>query len=641
MCGIAGSIGWIDEATVSAVDRINAAQTHRGPDDCGRWQSGPGGVGAAFAFRRLAILDLSPGGHQPMIDKARGNVIVFNGEIYNFRELRRDLERRGEQFHSSGDTETLLKGYGKWGIDVIHRLRGMFALAIWDARSRRVLLARDRMGIKPLYYATVTHGGREVLLFGSELRALLNSGFIDRKINAASLSTYIWNGFVIGPDTIISGVRMLPAAHYAIIDPAEPTLAPQRYWNLPVAAPARDGMEQLQHALTTASQQHLLSDAPLGVFLSGGIDSSAVTALAARHGGSTIRTFNISFDESAFDESPYARAVANSLGTRHTEIKLTQQHFRDHLHEALASVDQPTFDAINTYFVSRAAREAGMTVALAGTGGDELFGGYRSFRDNPRAARICRTLSAVPAGMRSIAARTLGGLLHRSRGDVPPQTRWGKLADLLATDGQGVEVHQVSYSLFTRAFMQELLREGVHRDVVAGLPRDRAAELKPLANGHLDLHAVSMLELSCFIGERLLRDTDCTSMAVSLEVRVPLLDHEVVEAAAKIDPSRRFLPLGKKPPLRSIALNALDQSIFDRPKSGFVLPIETWCRSQLQDELDATFADRGRFEAIGINQCAAHRLWQAFGRGAPGIYWSRVWSLFVLAKWCEMNRVSF
>lgn len=639
MCGIAGAIGWIDDSIVNAVHDMSAAQAHRGPDDCGRWQSSDHGAGACFGFRRLAILDLSPGGHQPMIDDARGNVIIFNGEIYNFHELRRELQNLGERFHSTGDTEVLLKGYGRWGSDVVRRVRGMFALAIWDAQRRAVFIARDRVGIKPLYFTRIARNGRDVLLLASELRALMATGLCERRINAAALSTYIWNGFVFGPETIIDGVHMLPAGHYAMIDPDRAAVQPQRYWELPRAAPQADGYERLEDALTTAAGQHLLSDAPLGVFLSGGVDSSAITAMAARNGGGNIRTFNVSFDESEFDESRYARRVAEELGTQHTEIRLTQQQFRDHLPEALASIDQPTFDAINTYFVSRAAREAGMTVALAGTGGDELFGGYKSFRDNPRAARFCRALAVLPRSVRSAAARACLGLLHRHDDEMPSQTRWGKLADLLDTGGRAYEVHQISYSLFTREFMNQLLRDGVHPEVVAGLPRSRAEEFASIANGHLDLHAMSMLELTCYVGERLLRDTDCTSMAVSLEVRVPLLDHEVIEAAAGLDWRRRFLPLGSKPPLRAIALRGLDQTIFNRPKSGFVLPIERWCRSQLQDELNAVFSDRGALEAIGVNPQAALRVWRAFERGSPGVYWSRVWSLFVLAKWCRMHRV--
>ena len=638
MCGIAGAIGRIDETIVTAVDRIGASQAHRGPDDCGAWLFAPDACGACFAFRRLAILDLSPGGHQPMLDDQRGNVLIFNGEIYNFRELRRELECRGETFKSSGDSEVLLKGYGQWGMDVVRRIRGMFAFAIWDARQRQVVIARDRVGIKPLYYSMTQRDGKPTVLFASELRALLASGCVSRRLNPAALSTYIWNGFVVGPETIVRDVHMMPAGHYAVINPRDASVNLHRYWHLPAALPQADGMEQLAASLASASQQHLLSDAPLGVFLSGGVDSSAVTAMAARHGGS-IRTFNIRFEEAQFDESKYARAVAQSLGTDHTEITLTNEHFRDHLDEALASVDQPTFDAINTYFVSRAAREAGMTVALAGTGGDELFGGYRSFKDNPRVARICRTLSAIPTAFRSAVAKQCVHFMQRGGNTVPSQTRWGKLADMISTEGHGVDVHQVSYSLFTHEFMGELLRDGEHPDVIAGLPRRRAEELAIIANGHLDLHGVSMLELSCFVGERLLRDTDCTSMAVSLEVRVPLLDHEVIESAAGIETAQRFLPLGKKPPLRSIALSGLDQRLFDRPKAGFELPIEHWCRSTLKSNLDATFADRQRFESIGINHETANRLWRAFQAGAPGIYWSRVWSLFALTDWCRRHEV--
>lgn len=645
VCGIAGIIGSITPEMIAAAHRMNDAQTHRGPDDEGFWQTGPadGRPGAIFAFRRLAIIDLSAEGHQPMIDPQTGNVIVFNGEIYNYQELRRDLAQSGVEFRSKSDTEVILKAYAQWGMDTVSHLRGMFAFALWDAAKRQTILARDRIGIKPLYLCKIDQPrAKSVLLFASELRALLATGLIQRKLNPIGLSTYLWNGFVVGPQTIIQGIELLPAGSIAIVN-IDGRYEAHRYWQIPAASSLThrdDSVDHLRDQLETAISQHLISDVPLGVFLSGGVDSSAIAALAVRSGGSRVRTFNISFDEPRYDESHYARTVANTLGTEHVEVPLSQTIFQDQLHDALASTDQPTFDAINTYFISRAVREAGITVALAGTGGDELFGGYSSFVDVPRAARWSRRLSFIPQPLLHAAANKIVRAKLGAFGDVPPQTRWGKLADVLASRGRILDVYQISYGLFTNDFMHELLNAGANGQTRCGLTNSRAHELSQTIAGISDLRAVSTLELSCYIGERLLRDTDAASMAVSLEARVPLLDHQVIEAAAAIDPSRRFEPLGKKMLLRELALGELDQAIFNRPKSGFVLPIELWCHEQLKDEVAQTLADANLCASAGLNPAAVNRLWQAFQAGAPGIYWSRIWALFALLWWCRKHRVT-
>ena len=649
MCGVAGAIGSIGPEILRAVKTASEAQRHRGPDDHGLWQGAVGdGRGALFAFRRLSIIDLSPDGHQPMVDPATGNVIIFNGEIYNFRELRRELEALGGiTFKSRSDTEVILLAYRQWGAKAIAKLRGMFALAIWDATAERVLLARDRVGIKPMYLATINRpGGSPTLLFASELRSLLATDLVERKLNPSAIGSFIWNGFVVGPETIIDGVRLLPAGTTAMVDPRSGQCEFQRYWNLPAHGPAdggQGGAERLRHELHTAMRQHLISDVPLGVFLSGGVDSSAVSALAAQEvGGARIKTFNISFEEAQYDESKYAHAVAGALGAEHTEVRLTQRHFHDQLEDALHSIDQPTFDAINTYFVSRAVREAGITVALAGTGGDELFGGYRSFRDIPRAARISRQLRLVPEG----ALRAMAWGVARAKvgrfGKIPPQTRWGKLGDALATRGRLLDLYQVSYALFTRDYFQHLLAGNRQGDLRCGLPMVRAQELERLSGEWPTLHGISTLEMANFIGERLLRDTDAASMAVSLEARVPLLDHQVIEAVAEMPEAERFEPLGKKRLLREAAMagTGIDPAIFDRPKSGFVLPIEVWSREELKGEVERTLSDSDRCAACGLNPRAVSRLWQAFAGGAPGLYWSRVWALFVLLWWSREHRAS-
>ena len=582
-----------------------------------------------------------------MVDAATGNAIVFNGEIYNYLELRRELVELGAEFSSRSDTEVILKSYAFWGEDAIRRLRGMFAIAIWDSRERTVLLARDRIGIKPLFLSILPRsGGASVLLFASELRSLLATDLIERRLQRTALDSYMWNGFAVGPDTLVAGVQILPPGTMVRVDPRAPRYEPRRYWQFPSeSAPeegAADGVERLRIELNTAMRQHLISDVPLGVFLSGGIDSSAIAALAAEQaagGPGSVKTFNISFDEAEFDESKYASAVATALGTDHTDVRLTQRHFLGHLDDALAAMDQPTFDGINTYFVSRAVRDAGIKVALAGTGGDELFGGYGSFVDVPRSSRAARMMRLLPAGLLRAAARFIARWKFGRFGELPPQTRWGKLGDLLCSGGGIVDAYQTTYAMFTED-VHAALQGGRHSAMRRGIEAARSAELAALVADHSPLHAVSALEVANFLGERLLRDTDWAGMAVSLEVRVPLLDHGVIEAASAVESARRFKPLGKKLLLRDLALAKVDPAIFDRPKSGFVLPIEEWCRQGLKDEVADVLADRDLCVAAGLDHVMVAKLWHSFSVGAPGMYWSRIWVVFVLLRWCRTHRVA-
>ena len=649
MCGLAGSIGRLDDDVLAAVERMSAAERHRGPDAGATWSSGrtPDGRGVVLAHRRLAIIDLSPEANQPMHDPETENVLIFNGEIYGYKELRDELRAAGSRFRTRSDTEVVLRAYAKWGTGCFAKLRGMFALALHDARRRVVVLARDRVGIKPLYVARVQdRDGRSTVLFASEVRALLASGRIERKLSTEALATYAWNGFVNGDATIVEGVRSLPEGSFVEVplDGAErggEKRGPSVFWSLPRGgARSAPDLRAIGAELGTAASQHLESDVPVGVFLSGGIDSSAVAALATKAGKGPVHTFNIAFDDPSFDESTYARRVADGLGTVHREIRLTEATFAAQLDAALGCLDQPSFDAINTYFVSRAVREAGITVALAGTGGDELFGGYRSYQEIPRGARVARSLGWTPRFARGTLSRIVARMKMGKSGAIPPQTRWGKLEDALATRGDKVDLYQVSYGLFSRRFLGELLDEDLSTGVAFGLAPGRRASLRALVDGEPDLSAIASLEIANFLGQRLLRDSDAASMAVSLELRVPLLDHLVIEEAAKLAEDRRFRPLGRKQVLRDVALGGLDPSIFDRPKSGFVLPIERWARAGMQHEVAETLHDREGCRAVGLVPEAVARLWQAFESGAPGIYWSRVWSVFALLRWSAANGVT-
>ena len=658
MCGIAGAVGFVNSEIAQAVRAMDAAQRHRGPDAHGFWSSldNPHGEdlshdrGAILAHRRLAILDLSNAGAQPMIDPSSGAVIVYNGEVYNFAEIRHDLEATGENFVSNCDTEVVLRAIVKWGVDAVRKFRGMFALAVWEPVTRRLHLVRDRVGIKPLYVAEVTYGSQRTLIFASELRAILNSGMIERRIDPYGLFTYLWNGFVHGPYTIVRDIRLVPAGTTMTIDAGQPATEPRAYWSLPSAPSVyrAEAVDELRHELQTAVKLRLISDVPLGVFLSGGIDSSAIAALATRCAASTLHTFTIGFDDPTYDESRYATAVADALGTHHTCLRLTEDMFRQRLEHALRSVDQPTFDGINTYFVSHAVREAGVTVALAGTGGDELFGGYRTFEDIPRAMTWSNALRHVPVALLHAMGHTVAHFQARGKGRFPAQNRWGKIGDALACRGDLVKLYQVAYAMFTIRFFGDLsqyLREsirgaGAALGVCHGLPLANIQMLHQQVDGSPIHHAIATLELSAYVGQRLMRDTDAASMAVSLEARVPLLDHRVIECAAAVDPVQRFMPLRSKRLLRHLALDQLDAGLFDRPKSGFVLPIDRWCRQSLRGQVDEVLHNTSLCQAVGIYPPAAARLAHAFQSGQPGIYWTRLWMLYVLLWWCREYRVT-
>jgi asparagine synthase (glutamine-hydrolysing) len=635
MCGVVGAAGRIGPDTIDTVVRMNDAQAHRGPDGEGTWSSGPGeGFQVALGHRRLAIIDLSPAGAQPMHDPETGCVLVFNGEIYNYRALRDELAARGDRFRSTSDTEVILRAYAAWGLQAVSRFRGIFAFALWDPRIRALHLVRDPMGIKPLYW---TVRGRTVY-FASELRALLAGG-ADRRLDPGGVASFLWHGFVRGPQTIIDGIRLVPAASHLTLTSDALTPEPVVYWRLPAAVEGRISAEELTETLRDTVRMQLISDVPLGVFLSGGVDSSAVAALAAEVAGGAVKTFNIGFDEPELDESRYAAQVARALGTEHRALRVSEDDFRAQLPQALDAIDQPTFDAINTYLVSRAVRNAGMTVALAGTGGDELFGGYRSFVDLPRAARVPALPAMVGTAVHAVAGAVTVGAL--AVGEVPPQTRWGKLADVITSGGNLVELYQSAYALFSSELYQRLAAPVAARARLRhGLTEEQLAEARALTDGQHPLHTVSLLELGSFIRERLLRDTDTASMAVSLEARVPLLDHVVIEAVAGLRQEERFFPLGRKELLKRAALGRLDRSIFDRPKSGFVLPIDAWCRRGLRDGMDELFHDEALCGRAGVDFRATVALWRSFQAGRPGIYWSRVWAIFVLLHWCARQGAS-
>jgi asparagine synthase (glutamine-hydrolysing) len=640
MCGIAGILGRLNEGNRIALKRMSDAMIHRGPDASGIWESPPDGrgFGALLAHRRLSILDLSPHGAQPMIDPVTRHAIVFNGEIYNYQALRERLVASGQSFESTGDTAVMLRALGIHGREAVSWLRGMFAFALWDPEQRKLLVARDSLGIKPLYVArNPDPNGDWSLAFASEIRALLASGLLGKpKLDPHAAASVIWNGFVAGPDTAVQGIESIWPGQLRVYDRNGREELSEDYWTMAKRARAESMDEdRIASVLEECLRLHLISDVPLGVFLSGGIDSSAVANLAQKAARGPIHTFTLAFEEAEFNEGEDARAISKAIGTEHQEVVLSEQRFVSELETALNSLDQPTFDGLNSYYMSRAVREAGFTVALVGTGGDELFGGYTSFRDLPPLHRSLKLVGGLPRAPIVEGAKKIAWALQRSKGDFPPQTRWAKLPDMVRTGGDLLSLYQFAYALFLPDYQRQLLGVEAANGLVDGLLPSMRARLERETRSRSPLSAISVMEQRLFLGERLLRDNDAASMAASIEQRLPLVDQVLFESVDQLPDRARYMPVRKKSALRRIGLKGLDPALFDRPKRGFTLPFDRWIRKGLSTVMDDTMRDPDAVRAVGLDPRAVERLWKAFLDGAPGVYWTRIWAVYVLVRWCH------
>lgn len=620
MCGIFGYLLRDEHEGLPSLDGAIAALHHRGPDDRGTFARSYDGFALGLAHTRLSIVDLSPGGHQPMVDEERRAIVVFNGELYNHRELRAELESLGERFRSTSDTEVLLRGWARWGHDVLHRLRGMFALAIWDEPRRRLLLARDRLGVKPLYYARTSRG----LVFASEVRALLATGAAERRLCPAGLRSYLAFGSVREPHTILRDVRALPPGHLLELHEGRGEI--RAWWELPMGGSApsteRDAVARTRELLERAVDQRMIADVPVGVFLSGGIDSSAIVALASRASRAPVHTFTLSFDEQAWDERRFAREVAERFGCNHHEVVLPVERAERDLDGALAALDQPSSDGPNSYFVSKAAREAGLVVALSGIGADEVFGGYGYFQMFRRIWPLLGALRGAAA-----VAPPIGSLA--SRWDLSPALR--KLVALGGTHGQVQSVYDVLRGMLDPRQVNELL----------GRARGTTIAPPPAEPVHGDLDPVqawSMLDLTHYVRDTLLRDTDAMSMAHALEVREPFLDHELVEHVLQL-PAEWKLRRGAIKPHLCAAVPELPRSVVDRRKMGFTLPFEAWLRGPMR-----AFAEErllGATRSTGaLDAGAVERLWRGYLQAGADRSCSRVWAVVALMDWCERHRVT-
>jgi len=631
MCGIVGILVCNGAVPPEVLESATRSLAHRGPDDQGTvilHDNLPEPVEIGLGNRRLAILDLSPLGRQPMQDPVTGNWIVHNGEIYNFKEVREKLEKEGVSFVSQSDTEVALKAYGQWGEGCLKEFRGMFAFAIWDAPRHRLFVARDPMGIKPLYY----YCDERHFLFASEIRTLLGTGLVPRRMDPAGLLGYLEFGSVYEPATLVEGIAALPPGCYLTWEQGQ--VREVCYWDLAGSVEA-DGaaqadrtvlVDRAQALLDESVRMQLVSDVPVGVFLSGGIDSSSVVGILSRH-GIHPSTFSIVFREKEYSEAEHSRAVAARFQTDHHEIGVTQEDFFAAIPAALGAMDQPTMDGVNTYFVSQQARQAGVKVALSGLGGDEMFAGYSSFRTVPRMERFARAWQHSPKFVRAGVAGMFQSL-------APDGDQSRKLTALLRQNGQLLHPYFLSRMLFTPGVRDHLLGPAIQPELgrlQAGLEKCLAQTLQ-----FDPVNRVSYLEARCYMLNTLLRDSDVMSMAHGLEVRVPLIDHHLAESLMSMPGAWKMNGGTPKPLLVGALRGALPAQIVRRPKRGFTMPFDRWVRGALRPELAralATIADSPLGEMLSGE--GARWVWEEFERGATS--WSRPWALFVLRRWCELN----
>jgi asparagine synthase (glutamine-hydrolysing) len=632
MCGIAGLIDFSNgqlpgyEQHSGKVLRIMLDHLrHRGPDDRGEerfeFDNGPP---VYLGHQRLSIIELSKLGHQPMPNDNRSIWLSTNSEIYNFKELRDELETKNYKFRSKSDTEVLLKAYEEWGVECLQKLRGMFAFAIWDSRKKVLFLARDRLGIKPLYYFS----NSDCFLFASEVRALAATGIPETSLNPTGLFHFLSFGSLSAPDTLLESIKELMPGHYLLITPD--SIVEKQYWTpLSVSNISPYSSDRLlKNTLADSVKMRQVSDVSLGAFLSGGIDSSAVVSLMEKENDSAVETLSVVFKEPDYDESAYSEKVALQMGTRHRRLELDESDLVNALPEAISAMDQPTVDGINTFLISKCAHQAGWKVALSGVGGDELFGGYDSFSLLPKLSGFEKFLSALPRSWRIFTGNCLKRFL-------PESDQNSKLAHFVCGQKSGSHSNFLLRALFCEDRVRSLFRDKNLADNAILKHMERTQQQLDSMSVLHPLKQISYLELTHYLSNTLLRDTDMMSMAHGLEIRLPLIDHRLVELMFAIPPKVQFA----RPPKKSLLVNSLPNplppEIVHRKKMGFTLPFEHWMRNELREEVESVLLEPVFPLTDFINESEVWQVWEDFL--ARRVSWSRPWALYVLKKWLKTN----
>lgn len=614
MCGIAGIAGYRKEGVLSEqIRKMKDAISHRGPDADGTYAD----IGIALGHTRLSILDLREEANQPFYSTDGRYIMVYNGEVYNYRELRQQLPTY--EFKTDSDTEVVLASFIQWGAVCLEKFNGMFALAIWDTIEQELFICRDRLGIKPLYYFETEEG----IAFSSEIRALLSSGMIPRVLDRESVRGYLMYQTVLGSKTLIKGAKQFAAGSYAVYKKNK--LVTSKYWSPQTESNViTDDIVDIRHnikeLLLGAVEQRMISDVPLGAFLSGGIDSSAIVGLMASISDQRVNTFSVTFDDPKYDESQYSNLISNKFNTVHHKILLKPTSLLEHLDEALSAMDSPSGDGVNSYIISKETRKNGLTVALSGLGGDELFAGYPVFK-------YCHKLMGnhpiwkIPLSMRQLVAR----VIEMANMGV----KSSRISEILrSTSSNLADVYPVIRQIFTNQELKALFRdidvyENPHDHILRGIKDDFPV-----------LSKVSLAEILTYTQNVLLKDVDQMSMAHALEVRVPFFDHRLVEYAINIPDKHKYPDYPKKLLVESLS-DILPAEIVHREKKGFAFPWEEWMRGELgqfcQDQLQS-IKQTGIFNNDSIDQ-----LWSDFKSGKKPVIWTKIWLLVVLGYWINKN----
>ncbi len=617
MCGIAGILNREEPVTEEQIRQMTDSMSHRGPDSEGFFLDRE----LAFGHRRLSIIDLSDAANQPFEDASGRYVIVFNGEIYNYAEIKPALS--GYPFRTHGDTEVILAGYIQWGADCLSRLRGMYTIVIWDKQERDLFIARDRLGVKPLYF----YQDEKTFVFASELRAILSIGKTKRKIDPAGIAEYFRYQSVGFPFSPVAGIRQMEAGTWMTVKNG--AVKTQRYWD-PTAknyafdfTDKKQVQDKVKELMLQSVKRRLVSDVPVGAFLSGGIDSSAVVGLMVEAGDPSPNTFNISFDESEYDESKYAQLVAKKFNTRHIQIRLEPEVMLEELTNALDAMDTPSGDGINTYVVSKAIHKEGIRVALSGVGGDELFVGYPIFQ-HYISLQQKKSLWKSPAFLRNGFSRLLGSGEKKDR-----------MRQFIGQPSPDIEY---SYPILRQLLSPDALKEFTSLNESGEGTLAKQLISKSGALSKLPFYSqVTAAEYLGYTQQTLLKDTDQMSMANSLEIREPFFDQDLVEFLMSV-PDAFKVPVYPKSLLVESLKPLLPDEIVHRKKQGFVFPWKEWMKKELRSFCETHLdhiAERDFIRGVPLKES-----WTRFLAGDPDIRWQQIWLFVVLDYWMEKNGVN-
>ncbi len=605
------------------MEKMIAKQKHRGPDASGTYMNDF----VAFGHSRLSIIDIEASANQPFYSLDNKFILIFNGEIYNYKEIRESLP--GYHFRTNSDTEVVLAAYQTWGTNCVHQFNGMFAFAIWDVEKRTLFIARDRLGIKPLY----VYDNNESIVFSSEIRSLMECSLVKKKIDKDSFVDYLRYNTVHAPKTIIEGVKMLMPGHYIWVSDDE--YKNEAYWDINKYINRKSDNQsyeeikiEVKDRLTKSVKRRMVADVPFGAFLSGGIDSSAIVALMSEVSDEPVKTFNISFAEEKFSEAKYARIIAKKYKTDHTEIKLTPADFLADLPNALSGMDHPSGDGPNSYVVSKATKSAGVKMALSGLGGDELFAGYDIF---PRAVSLLdkKWVYSFPIGIRRLMGKALKIVKPTIASDKIVETITQKYLELPF-------YYPINRQVLNDELISNLTGIGIlPENAVYGIGLNNIDVKAPGFKSPF-LSKVSYMEMNTYMQNVLLRDTDQMSMAHSLEVRVPFLDHELVEYIYGVPDEHKF-PYSPKKLLVDSLGDLLPNEIVNRSKMGFTFPWEQWMKNELKDFCIKNLTNLVDRELLDKKQL--WNMWNRFLKGNQKATWSRLWPLVVLGFWLEENDI--